>query len=215
MIIIINIRSTSGLSKWYVWCSLLFTNGDAQKWSPVHELSTAAPCQLLFRLFGQHITGIVVHFHVVTKQIVRAAQLGNVASVVDGNFVENARGRIKDETVDARRRHGFLLVAEGLPASFLDHFRLVEIEALLDDIQFNQTSVLGLLVGNGVQLFLVEAVNVANVLQPGVQHLTVILLFDRRANASTVVVSRDKNVLDLQVFDGVGEDRQYIEIGRN
>ena len=98
------------------------------------------------------------------KQIVSATQFLNTAAIVDGNFLQDSIRWIKNETVNTRSRHLLVGIVIGCQAPCLHNPRLVEVKALLSDIQFDQTSVPSFVVFNGIQFLCMEPLNVSDVL---------------------------------------------------
>lgn len=98
-----------------------------------------------------------------------------------------------------------------LSPTLLHRRRLNHIPALLMYIQLDKPLILLLLVRNLVKLVLVQAVDVADVSQPGVEQAHVL----RRHggfDASAAVVSADNDVLDFEVADGVVDDGHDVEV---
>lgn len=89
---------------------------------------------------------------------------------------------------------------------------LDDVTALLDDVELYQAVVSLVLVGDGVQLLLVDSVDVANVSQPGVEQAHV---FGCHGSLDTTaaVVAADNNVLDLKVVHSIVDDAHDVEVG--
>lgn len=88
----------------------------------------------------------------------------------------------------------------------LDH-----VAALLVDVELDEALVAGLLVGDGVELLLVQAVDVADVAQPGV-HEAKVLGRHGGLDTAAAVVAADNNVLNLEVLDGILDDAHNVEV---
>lgn len=93
----------------------------------------------------------------------------------------------------------------------LEGGRLDHVAALLVDVELDEALVAGLLVGDGVELLLVQAVHVADVAQPGV-HEAQVLGGHGRLDTAAAVVAADDNVLDLEVLDGILNDAHNVEV---
>ena len=87
--------------------------------------------------------------------------------------------------------------------ALLNHRSLNDIAALLEDVEFDQAAVLGFGIGVGVELFFVEAVDVADASEPGVQE-THVGVGEGGLDATADVVAADDNVLHVEVGDGCG-----------
>lgn len=122
---------------------------------------------------------------------------------VDLEILEQTVPEAKDPAVD----DGVLVLGVRL----LDVGRLDDVAALLDDVELDQTVVAGGLVLNGVELLLVQAVDVADVSQPGVQE-TEVLGGHGGLDAAAAVVAADDDVLDAEVLDGVVDDAHGVEV---
>lgn len=103
--------------------------------------------------------------------------------------------------------HGELILGPTL----LHRGGLDYIPALLMDIQLDQAIVLLILVCDGVQLFLVQAVDVADVSQPRVKQAHVLGCHGGLDTAAAVVAA-DNNVLDFEVADRVVNDGHDVEV---
>ena len=117
--------------------------------------------------------------------------------------LEESVAEAEDPAVD----DGELVLGEAL----LDGRRLDDVPALLDDVDLDETIVLCVLVGNGVELSLVQAVDVADVSEPRVQQ-TQVLGRHGRLDTAAPVVSADDNVLDLEVADRVVNHGHDIQV---
>lgn len=98
-----------------------------------------------------------------------------------------------------------------LGVRLLDGGGFDNVAALLDDVELDKAVVAGALVLDGVQLFLVQAVDVPDVPKPGVEEAEV-LGGHGGLDAAAAVVAADDNVLDLEVLDGVVEHRGDVEV---
>lgn len=140
---------------------------------------------------------------VLLRQVIDLLDLLERRGKVEFEVLEQAVLETKDPAVD----DGELAGAEAL----LDDGHLHDVPALLDDVELDQAVVAGLLVGDGVELLLVEAVDVADVAQPGVQDAQV-LGGHGGLDAAAAVVATDDNVFDAQVLDGIVHDRGGVEV---
>lgn len=93
----------------------------------------------------------------------------------------------------------------------LDGGRLDYVAALLEDVELDQATVLGLAVLDGVELGLVQAIDVADVAQPGVEDAEV-GGGHGGLDAAAGVVPADDDVLDLEVANGVLDDAHHAEV---
>src|SRR5690554_3129344 len=89
---------------------------------------------------------------------------------------------------------------------------LDDVEALLAHVELDQTSVALVLVFDGVELDAVEAVDVANLTEPAVEHAQVSGLH-RGHDASATVVAADDDVIHFEVIDGVVDGGGDVQIG--
>ncbi|RDA88913.1 hypothetical protein CP532_5486 [Ophiocordyceps camponoti-leonardi (nom. inval.)] len=89
---------------------------------------------------------------------------------------------------------------------------LNDIATLLLHIELHQPLVTAVIVGYGVELGLVKAVDVADVAQPRVEKPQV-LGRHGRLDAAAAVVAADDDLLDGQVTDGVVDDAHHVEVG--
>lgn len=93
----------------------------------------------------------------------------------------------------------------------LDRRRLDDVAALLNDVELHQPVVARLLFRDGVELGLVQPVDVADVAQPGVQDAQVARGHGSLDTAAAVVTT-DDDVLDLQVLHGVVDNAHDVEV---
>lgn len=93
----------------------------------------------------------------------------------------------------------------------LNRSRLHDVPALLDDVQLDQAVVARLVIGDGIKLGLVQAVDIADVPQPGVQDAQVLGGHGSLDTAASVVAA-DDDVLDLQMVDGIVDDTRGVEV---
>lgn len=98
-----------------------------------------------------------------------------------------------------------------LGVALLDGGRLDDVPGLLDDVQLGQPVVALLLVGDGIELGLVQAVDVPDVSQPRVEDAQVGGRHGR-LDASAAVVAAHDNVLHVQVPHGVVDDAHDVEV---
>lgn len=122
---------------------------------------------------------------------------------IHAQVLEQAVVKVKDPAVHNRKAPGGVRLLHG---GCLD-----DVAALLHDIELDKSVVASSLVGNGIELGLVEAVNVTDVAQPGVQQAEVL---GRHGclDTTTAVVAADNNVLDVQVLDGVVDDGHDVDV---
>ena len=90
--------------------------------------------------------------------------------------------------------------------------RLDHVAGRLDDVELDEAVVALGLVGDGAQLLVVQAVDVADVAQPGVEQAEV-LGRHGGLDAAAAVVAADDDVLDVQVAHGVVDDGHDVEVG--
>lgn len=90
--------------------------------------------------------------------------------------------------------------------------RLDDVAALLDDVELDEAVVTLLLVGDGVELVLVQTVDVANVSQPRIEKAEV-LGCHGSLDTTAAIVAADDDVLDAKVTHGIVNDAHDIEIG--
>lgn len=95
--------------------------------------------------------------------------------------------------------------------ALLDSCSLDDVPTGFHHIEFNQTIVPGVLIGNFVEFLLVQAIHVADVSEPRVQQ-TQVSRCQGRLNSSTVVVAANDNVLDFQVPHSIIDYRHHVEV---
>ena len=88
---------------------------------------------------------------------------------------------------------------------------LDDVSALLPNTQLDESIVPLGLVLNGVQLLLVEAVDVTNVTEPGVQQAQVLRGHGGLDTTAAVVAAHD-DVLDVKVAHGILNDAHNVEV---
>lgn len=112
------------------------------------------------------------------------------------------------ETKDPAVDDGIAVLLVGL----LNSGCLDDVAALLDNVEFDEAVITLLLIGNGVELFLVQTVDVADVTKPRVEDSKV---FGSHGSFDTTaaVVAADNNVLYAEMSDGIVNDAHDIEIG--
>ena len=101
-----------------------------------------------------------------------------------------------------------------LGPSFLNDAGLAHIGNLLDNVEFDQSSPLLVIVFDFVELGGVESIDIFDVTEPVVDH-PVSLTGESGFHASTLVVSAYDNVFNLQDVDGVFHDTQAVHVGVN
>lgn len=111
--------------------------------------------------------------------------------------------QVKDQSMD----NGELIPVVAL----LNSGSLDDVPAGLDHIELNQSVVSLTLIGNSVKLLLVQAVDVADVAEPGVQQ-SQISGGQGSLDTTTVVVATDNDMLDSQVSHGIVDDGHDVEI---
>lgn len=89
---------------------------------------------------------------------------------------------------------------------------LEDITALLDNVELHQAVVSLVIIGDGIQLLLVNSVDIANVSQPGVEQAH-ILGCHGSLDTTAAVVAADYNMLDLEVVDSIVDDAHDVEVG--
>lgn len=110
------------------------------------------------------------------------------------------------ETKDPAMHDGELLVLIRL----LHGGGLDDVAALLDDVELHQAVVASVAL-DGVELLLMQAVDIADIAQPGVQE-TQVLWRHGGLDAAAAVMAADDDVLDLEVLDGVVDDGHGVEV---
>ncbi len=103
--------------------------------------------------------------------------------------------------------HGVLVFSVRL----LNSSRLDDVSALLYDAQFDEAIVPRRLVADRIQLFLVDAIDVANVPKPGVQQAQILGRHGSLDTAAAVMAAHD-DVLDMEMAHGVLDDAHNIEV---
>jgi hypothetical protein len=126
------------------------------KHEPIHGL--------LYALRQDVIRSTVAEFVHIAKQIVHAFQFFKASPIVDGNLAQNTTRRIKYKTVDTWECHWLVWIVISSQALFLHHLCFVEIQTLLRDIQFHQSSMPRFVILNGIQFLFVQTINISNVL---------------------------------------------------
>jgi len=99
-----------------------------------------------------------------------------------------------------------------LGVRLLDGSSLDNVAALLLNAELDETVVTRGLVRNGVQLLLVESVDVANVTEPWIQQAQV-LGRHGSLDAAAAVVAADDDVLDVEVAHGILDDAHNVKVG--
>lgn len=98
-----------------------------------------------------------------------------------------------------------------LGVRLLHRRRLDDVPTLLHDVQLDEPVVPLRVVGDGVELLLVQPVDVTDVPQPGVQQPE-ILGRHGGLDAAAAIVPADDDMLDAQVADGVVDDAHDVEV---
>lgn len=137
-------------------------------------------------------------------QVVDLLDVGQLSLKVDLEILKQAVVEVEDPAVD----DGVLVLGKGL----LDGGGLDDVAALLEDVELDEAVVALGLVGDSVELLLVQAVDVADVTQPGVEQAEV-LGGHGGLDTAAAVVAADDDVLDAEVADGVVDDGHDIEVG--
>ena len=101
---------------------------------------------------------------------------------------------------------------ESLHALSLDHAGLVHVDAGLDGVQLHESAVSSILILDEIKGGTVQSVHVADRTKPLLDQAQVLLL-QRRANGTAVVVTGDDDVLHVEVSHGVLEDGVGVEVG--
>lgn len=138
------------------------------------------------------------------SQIVNLLDVIQHGLEINLEVLEQAVVEAKDPAVD----NGELVLGVAL----LDGSRLDNVAALLLDVELDEAVIALLLVGDGVELLLVQPVDVADVAQPGVQQAQV-LGGHGGLDAAAAVVAADDDVLDAEVAHGVVDDAHDVEVG--
>jgi hypothetical protein len=102
----------------------------------------------------------------------------------------------------------------GAQVCLLDDGRLDHVDTLLLNVQLDQSSVTGVRIFDGVELLLIQPVNIPNLAQPTVQQPKVRWLHGSRDPSATVVSTHD-DVLYIEVGDGVLDDRLRVDVCAN
>lgn len=119
-------------------------------------------------------------------------------------ILQQPTARIKHQAVNDR-----ILV---LAITLLHRGSLDDVLARLDDIQLDETIIPLRVIGDRVQLTLVQAVHVPNIAKPGVQKAEV-GGGQGGLDAAAVVMAADDDVLDVQVAHGVVDDGHDVQVG--
>lgn len=98
-----------------------------------------------------------------------------------------------------------------LLVALLDSRSLDDVPTGFHHIEFNQTIVSRVLLGDSVEFLLVQAINVADVSEPWVKQ-TQVSRCQGRLNPSTVVVAAHDDVLDLQVPHSIVDHGHDVEV---
>lgn len=139
-----------------------------------------------------------------TTKIINLLHFKQHGLEINLQVLEQAVVEAKDPAMD----NGIVILGIAL----LDGGRLDDVAALLLDIELDEAVVAGIVGGDGVELLLVQAVDVADVAQPGVQEAEV-LGRHGGLDAAAAVVAADDDVLDAEVADGVVDDGHDVEVG--
>jgi hypothetical protein len=136
---------------------------------------------------------------------------GHVIIQVNLKIYKSASLGIKDTGVDAWERS-----VGGISLSFqstaLNGSSLVQVHALFNNIQLNQSAVTEFGILKAIQFDPVQAVNVSKVSEPVLKWGRVVISGSGSTNSTTIVVSADDNIRNLQVVDGVLKTRHEVEI---
>lgn len=123
---------------------------------------------------------------------------------IDVQVTQQAVAEVKDQSTD----DGELIVIIAL----LNSSGLDDVPAGLHHIQLDQAVISLSIVGNRVELGLVQAVDVADVSEPWVEQAQVSRSQGRLDTAAVVVAAND-DVLDAQVAHGIVDDGHDVEVG--
>lgn len=137
------------------------------------------------------------------RELVDLLDVSQSSGEVELEVLEQAVIEAKDPTVD----DGEVVLGVGL----LDGCGLDNVAALLDDIELDEAIIARGLVGDSVEFLLVKSVDVPDVPEPGVEDAEV-LGCHGGLNATAAVVTADHDMLDLEVLDGVVENRGDVEV---
>ena len=96
----------------------------------------------------------------------------------------------------------------------LYHGSVAYVAHLLDDVELAEavTALIG--IGDGIELFGIEAVDIANVPKPVVDQ-AVVLSIEGGLDAAAAVVAADNDVFHLQHLDGILDNGEAVEVGMN
>lgn len=139
-------------------------------------------------------------------KVVNLLHLGQHGLEINLEVLEQAVVEAKDPAVD----NGVLVPGVAL----LDSGRLDNVAALFLDVELDEAIVAGVVVvggGKGVELLLVQPVDVADVTQPRVQEAEV-ARGHGGLDAAAAVVAADDDVLDAEVAHGVVDDAHDVEV---
>lgn len=136
-------------------------------------------------------------------QIINLLNLLQITLVIKVQVFEQSVLEAKDPAVDDRE---LVFGPALLNCSGFDH-----VPALLVHVELDQLIVFCVLILDGVEFVLVQAVDVADVSEPRVEEAH-ILGGHGGLHATTAVVAAYNDVLDFEVADCVIDDRHHVEI---
>jgi len=163
---------------------------------------------LLNRLNLLKLDALLGHLIVGLRRGVHAVGSGVLLGIllkVDIEAVDVSGGDIVDETVDLGHGERFRGVLKSSDTLRLDDVVLVHVEALFKNVELNEATLLGIFVGDGVKLILVEAVDITEVGEPVLEGSSMVDVVKSGLDSSATVVSTDYNVGNIKNSDAVSD----------
>lgn len=102
------------------------------------------------------------------------------------------------------------LAAEG--PSVLNDGGVADVEDLMEDVEFNESFIARLLIGDLVELIFFSKVDISNIAKPIVDESKLGILHGC-SDAATLIVAADNNMFYTEIFNAVLQNREAIKIG--
>jgi len=129
-----------------------------------------------------------------------------IGLVIHGQLFDLSVGHVVDPTVHDRQST-FVL-----DPGFLYNRGLANVVDLLNDVEFDHSSLAGLGVGYGVQFLVMKSVDIFDVAQPVVEN-AVVAVGHSGFDATALVVAANDDVLDLEVIDRIVQYAEHRHVG--